>query len=150
MGRKLLAFAALTASVCGVAFAADAPSIDALDLQGEKPVCMVWAADPAPATTPPSDLVWVGLPAAVKPFGMRAYVSIDGMIRPLRQIAYAKTGGNLSIHYRTLGDRAYDVRLELTGLDPEKLEGESLAGTLTVSRFGLFTEIKLAGSCPAP
>jgi hypothetical protein len=147
MARKLPPLTVLTALISGSAFAADPPKIDALDLQGEKPVCMAWAADPAPATLPPADLVWAGLPAAVKPFGMRAYASIDGMIRPLRQIAYAKTDGVLSIHYRTLGDRAYDVRLDLTGLAPEGVEGDGLAGSLTVSRFGLFTELNVAGSC---
>lgn len=150
MARKLLTLTVLTALIGASALAADPPKIDALDLEGEKAVCVAWAADPASSSTPPSDLVWAGLPAAVKPFGMRAYVSVDGMIRPLRQIAYAKTDGNLSIHYRTLGERAYDVRLELAGLGPNGLEGDRLAGRLTVSRFGLLSEIKVAGSCKAP
>lgn len=150
MARRFLTLTVLTTLIGASALASDPPKIDAVDLEGEKAVCVAWAADPAPATLPPSDLVWAGLPAAVEPFGMRAYTSIDGMIRPLRQIAYAKNGGELSIHYRTLGDRAYDVRLDLRGLGPEGLQGDGLTGTLTVSRFGLFTGLKVAGACSAP
>jgi hypothetical protein len=147
MARRHSTLTALTALLCTGALAAGSPEIKAFDLRGEKAVCMAWATDPAPATLPPTELVWVGLPAAVKPFGMRGYASIDGMIRPLRQIAYAKTDSGLSIHYRTLGDRAYDVRIDLAGLLPTGVEGADLAGTLTVSRFGLFTNLKVAGSC---
>ena len=126
MARKLLTITVLTALTGASALAADPPKIDALDLEGEKAVCVAWAAGPAPASMPPSDLVWVGFPAAVKPFGMRAYVSIDGMIRALGQIAYAKTDGGLSIHYRTLGERAYDVRIDLAGPGPAGAPGRDL------------------------
>ena len=93
--------------------------------------------------------VWIGLPAAVKPFGMRGYVSIDGIVRPLRQIAYARSDGYLAIHYRTLGERAFDVRLQLSGFGAGSLKGAQLTGTLTVSRFGRFSATPVAGSCGA-
>jgi hypothetical protein len=154
MARRFLTFFVLTALICGRAFPADnaialPPKIDSMDVEGAETVCVAWPRAGAPSGAQPAEFVWVGLPAAVKPFGMRAYVSVDGMIRPLGQIAYAKTDSGLSIHYRTLGDRAYDVRINLTGLGPTSLEGDGLAGSLIVSRFGLFSELTVAGSCGA-
>jgi hypothetical protein len=155
MSHKLLVFVSLTALMCARAFAAgDAsaanPKIGMLALEGAQTVCVAWPEAGAASGARPAEFVWVGLPAAVKPFGMRAYVNVDGMRRPLRQIAYVKMDSGLSIHYRTLGDRAYDVRIDLAGLDPTGAAGADLSGTLTVSRFGLFTELKVAGSCGAP
>jgi hypothetical protein len=69
------------------------------------------------------------------------------MVRPLRQIAYAHPGGDLAIHYRTLGDRAFAVRLKLSGFGPGSLKGADLSGMLTVSRFGLFAQVPVSGSC---
>lgn len=151
MARTLWTLYALAALVCAGAAAAQdgagaAPAIDTMDWRGGPSVCAAWPEGKARS----SGLAWVGLPAAVKPYGMRAYVSLDGMERPLRQIAYARAGALLAIQYRTLGERAYDVRLELSGLDPEAVKGADLKGRLIVSRFGLFTEIRLAGSCAAP
>jgi hypothetical protein len=148
MARRLFTLFALTALLCGNAIAAEnaagaSPKVDAMDWQGAKTVCAAWPE----GKTRPQGLVWIGLPAAVKPFAMRAYVSVDGEVRPLRQIAYAHAAGDLAIHYRTLGERAYDVRLKLSGLDPAGLDGADLTGALTVSRFGLFTEIRIAGAC---
>jgi hypothetical protein len=150
MACRLLTLAGLVALIGGGALAADnstgaAPAIGPIDQQGAQSVCAAWAQS-APRS---AGLVWIGLPAAVKPFGMRAYVGIDGITRPLRQIAYAHTAGDLAIHYRTLGERPYAVRLELSGIRPGGLEGAGLTGTLIVSRFGLFTEMNLTGSCGA-
>jgi hypothetical protein len=155
MADTLRTLLTLTALLCGKAFAADNssgayPKIDAMDWQGAQTVCAAWPAGSRTAIAPPAGLVWIGLPAAVKPFGMRAYVSIDGMVRPLRQVAYAHPGGDLAIHYRTLGDRAFDVRLKLSGFGPGSLIGGDLTGMLTVSRYGLFTELRLAGACGLP
>jgi hypothetical protein len=155
MSRKLLVFVSLIAFLCIPALTAGNvstlnPSIGTLALEGAKTVCVAWSKSDAPSGVQPKTYVWVGLPAAIKPFGMRAYVSVDGMRHPLRQIAYAKTNGGLSIHYRTLGDRSYDVRINLSGLGPAGIESANLAGELTVSRFGLFTELRVSGSCLLP
>jgi hypothetical protein len=155
MSRKPLVFVSLIAFLCTTAFtagenAAPNPKIGTLALDGAKTVCVAWPESDTPSGVEPDTFVWVGLPAAVKPFGMRAYASIDGITRPLRQIAYARTDGGLSIHYRTLGDRSYDVRINLSGFGPAGSESANLAGKLTVSRFGLFTELRVAGSCLLP
>ncbi len=152
MTRELLTLFALTCLFSGKANAVDnssvaGPKIDAMDWQGAETVCAAWQEGDTAENAQRAGLVWIGLPAAVKPFGMRAYVSVDGMMRPLRQIAYSHAGGDLAVHYRTLGDRPYDVRLELSGLEPGGIKGDHLAGKLVVSRFGVFTEIKLTGSC---
>jgi hypothetical protein len=154
MARRLLTFFVLTALICGRAVPADdalalPPKINSMDAEGAETVCVAWPEAGTPSHARPAEFVWVGLPAAVKPFGMRAYVSVDDITRPLRQIAYMKIASGFSIHYRTLGDRAYDVRIELSGPRPTGVEGADLAGTLTVSRFGLFSELKVVGSCGA-
>ena len=74
---------------------------------------------------------------------MRGYAGIDGQTRPLRQIAYARSGTELSIHYRTLGERAYDVRLDLAAADG------GVKGRLTVSRFGVAASLDLRADCAA-
>ena len=152
MARTLPTIFAFSAMLCCGAPAAESssgayPRIDAMDWHGAEFVCSAWLAEQGAEAKQP---VWTGLPAAVKPFGMRAYVRIDGMVRPLRQIAYAHSDRALAIHYRTLGERAFDVRLELSGLDPGGLKGAALTGTLTVSRYGLFTKVSLAGACGLP
>lgn len=131
---------------CAHAGETPAPRIGATDWAGGGLVCAAWRKD-GPADAAP---VWIGLHAAVSPFGMRGYAGIDGATRPLRQIAFARSGTELAIHYRTLGERAFDVRLQLSGLDAGSLKGADLTGTLTVSRFGRVADMRVAGSCGAP
>jgi hypothetical protein len=133
----------------GAALAAEdgAPKIDTMKWEEAETVCEAWPEGIAPKDARASGLSWVSYPASVKPFGMRAYMQIDGMVRPLRQIAYAKPDGLISIYYRSLGDRHYDVYLTLNGLEPGKLTGSNLTGTLVAARFGLYREMKIAGSC---
>lgn len=116
-----------------------APRIEAADWAGGSIVCSAWRKDDPQDAAP----VWLGLPAAVAPFGMRAYVGTDGQTRPLRQIAFAHNGRELAIHYRTLGERAYDVRLELAGPSPDG----GMTGRLTVSRFGVAASLDLRAEC---
>jgi hypothetical protein len=89
-------------------------------------------------------LVWITFPSAEKPFGMKGFVKIDGILHALRQIAYAGDGNGFSIHYRTFGDRNYDVRLEMSG-PPD--DGAELTGKLIASRFGQFSEVSVTGAC---
>ncbi len=131
------------------AFAAESmpPNIDTMVWEEAETVCEAWPEEVAAKDAHASGLSWVSYPAAVEPFGMRGYVAIDGVVHPLRQVAYAKPDRTLSIYYRTLGDRHYDVYLTLSGLDAAGLKGTDLAGTLVVSRFGLFSQIKIVGAC---
>ena len=131
---------ALLAAVCAAAAGeTPAPRIEATDWEGGSLVCAAWRKDDPQDAAP----VWTGLPAAVAPFGMRAYAGIDGETRPLRQIAYARSGTELAIQYRTLGERAYDVRLVLAGPAPDG----GMTGRLTVSRFGVETTEPLRAVC---
>jgi hypothetical protein len=146
--RQTIIATALMAS-CASAMAADgaAPVIDQMTWDKAETICFAWPVDASPKTEPTSGLSWIGLPASVRPFGMRAYMSIDGVVHPLRQIAYANRQGTLSIYYQTLGDRHYDVYLTLSGDGADQLKGQALSGTLVAARFGIYTEIKIAGSC---
>ena len=143
-----LALAAMSLSA-GPAFAdaAGRPEIGILPWSSAQTVCVAWPEGQSLEQARSSGVSWVGLPAAVKPFGMRGYVNIDGRDHPLKQIAYAHPDGTLSIYYRSLGDRHYDVYLNLSGLVPGTLTGAELGGTLVVSRFGLFSETRISGSC---
>ncbi|MGL4489859.1 MAG: hypothetical protein ACRCU5_10500 [Rhizobiaceae bacterium] len=123
------------------------PKIGTLEWEEAETVCEVWPEGVLAKDARASGLSWVAYPAAVKPFGMRSYMSIDGFAHPLRQIAYAKVDGTLSVYYRTPGDRHYDVYLTLNGLDANALKGADLTGKLVASRFGLYSEINVAGSC---
>ena len=78
---------------------------------------------------------------------MRAIMKIDGTLHALRQIAYAREGQKLAVHYRTYGYRNYDVRLDLGNLIAGKLAGGDLTGAITISRFGLFSKLAISGSC---
>ena len=123
------------------------PAIGTVDPENAQTVCEAWPEGISAVDARSSGLSWVSFPAEVKPFGMRAYANIDGLDRPLKQIAYAHHEGTLSFYYRTLGDRHYDVYLTLNGLVPGEVEGTDLTGTLVVSRFGLYSEIKISGTC---
>jgi hypothetical protein len=131
------------------AFSADAaaPKIGAMQWEQAETVCEAWPQGVLAKDARASGLSWIGFPAAIKPFGMRGYMMIDGIVHPLRQIAYAKPDGTLSIYYRTLGDRHFDVYITLIGFAPNALTGANLTGTLVASRFGLFSEIKIAAFC---
>ncbi len=94
-----------------------------------------------------ASLVFIAFPSNDAPFSMRALMKIDGTMHELRQIAYAREGQTLSIHYRTHGYRNYDVRLDLGNLVPTRLEGGDLSGSITISRFGLFSTVAVSGLC---
>lgn len=145
----LTAGVAASALVIGPALPgeSDGPAIGSLEWEEAETVCKAWPAGIEAEASRSKGLSFVSYPAAVKPFGMRGYMAIDGKTHPLRQIAYANTGGTLSIYYRTLGDYHYDVYLTLSGFSSSELKGSRLAGTLTASRFGLFSQIKVSGSC---
>ena len=141
------------AAVAGPAFAGDetgAPKIDMVQWQGAKTVCEAWPAGQNAGEAREKGLSFVSYPAAVKPFGMRGYMAIDGREHPLKQIAYANAGGTLSIYYRTPGDYHYDVYLTLSGFGTDELKGVGLSGTLVASRFGLFNQIEISGRCGHP
>jgi hypothetical protein len=141
---------ALATTLCASAAIADDPGgpvIDAMPWQEAETVCEAWPAGTAAEEARAKGLSFVSYPAAVKPFGMRAYMAIDGKSHPLRQIAYANTGGTLSIYYRTLGDYHYDVYLTLSGFSASELKGGGLTGKLVASRFGLFNQIEVSGRC---
>ena len=135
--------------ICGPAFPADStgPAIGALEWEEAETVCEAWPAGIAAEDARAKGLAFVSFPAAIKPFGMRGYMAIDGKTHPLRQVAHANAGGTLSIYYRTLGDYHYDVYLTLAGFGSNELKGSGLTGTLTASRFGLFSQINVSGSC---
>ena len=143
MTRRLQALLVFIFTALSASQAAEtpAPRIEATDWAGGSFVCTAWKMSDPPEAAP----VWLGLPAAVAPFGMRGYGGIDGATRPLRQIAYARSGLELFIHYRTLGDRAYDVRLDLAGPAPDG----GMTGRLTVSRFGVAASLELRADCAA-
>ena len=145
----LTAAVAASALVSGPALPgeSDGPTIGALEWEEAETVCEAWPAGIEAEASRSKGLSFVSYPAAVKPFGMRGYMAIDGKTHPLRQVAYANTGGTLSVYYRTLGDYHYDVYLTLSGFTSSELKGSRLAGTLTASRFGLFSQIKVSGSC---
>ena len=123
------------------------PKIDPVEWNGADTVCEAWPSGTPAEQARKTGLSFVSYPAAVKPFGMRAYMAIDGKSHPLKQIAYANASGTLSIYYRTLGDYHYDVYLTLSGFKASELKGNGLTGTLVASRFGLFSEIKISGNC---
>lgn len=123
------------------------PVINAMVWNGAQTVCEAWPAGHSADEAQDKGLFFVSYPAAVKPFGMRGYMAIDGREHPLKQIAYANADGTLSIYYRTLGDYHYDVYLTLSGFTSADLKGTGLTGTLIASRFGLFTEIAISGQC---
>jgi hypothetical protein len=123
------------------------PAIDAVEWNGAETVCEAWPAGIPAEGSRAAGLSFVSYPAAVKPFGMRAYMAIDGKSHPLKQIAYANTDGTLSIYYRTLGDYHYDVYLTLSGFTSDELKGDGLSGKLVASRFGLFSQIEISGRC---
>lgn len=123
------------------------PRIDAIEWEDAETVCEVWPAGTPAQEARSKGLSFVSYPAAVKPFGMRGYMAIDGKTHPLRQVAYANSGGTLSIYYRTLGDYHYDIYLTLSGFGSGELKGSDLAGTLVASRFGLFSTMEIAGKC---
>jgi hypothetical protein len=138
------------ASLCtSVAIADDSggPVINAVEWNGAETVCEAWPAGNPAENARATGLSFVSYPAAVKPFGMRAYMAIDGRTHPLKQIAYAHMNGTLSVYYRTLGDYHYDVYLTFSGSSAAKLNGSGLKGTLTASRFGLFSQIDVSGRC---
>lgn len=124
-----------------------APGIGVLEWDGAKTVCEAWPAGIPAEEVRDKGLSFASYPAAVKPFGMRGYMVIDGKTHPLKQVAYANTGGTLSIYYRTLGDYHYDVYLTLAGFSSSELTGSALTGKLVASRFGLFSEIRISGQC---
>lgn len=131
------------------AFADDpgAPRADDMIWQTAGSRCQVWReaariADPASAP-----LVFISFPSSDAPFSMRAIMKIDGTLHELRQVAYARDGETLSIHYRTHGYRNYDVRLHLANLKAGPLDGSGLSGAITASRFGLFSKVAVSGSC---
>lgn len=135
---------------CLPAFAAEdplAPKIDTVQWQGAETVCEAWPAGQTAKEAQDKGLSFVSYPAAVKPFGMRGYMEIDGKTHPLKQVAYANAGGTLSIYYRTLGDYHYDVYVTLSGFSSSDLKGSDLTGTLVASRFGLFSQIGISGRC---
>ena len=124
-----------------------APHIDDMVWQTAGSRCHAWresASIDDPAAVP---LVYISFSSKDAPFSMRANMKIDGVLHELRQIAYARDGQALSIHYRTHGYRNYDVRLDLGNLIPGRLEGGDLSGTITISRFGLFSKVAVSGSC---
>lgn len=123
------------------------PRIDAIEWEDAKTVCEVWPAGTLEEEARSQGLSFVSFPAAVKPFGMRGYMAIDGKTHPLRQIAYANANGTVSIYFRTLGDYHYDVYLTLSGFGSGELKGSGLAGTLVASRFGLFSQMEISGRC---
>lgn len=131
------------------AFAAEGsgPKIDTIAWEPAKTVCEAWPEGISAKDARASGLTWIAYPASVKPFGMRSYVAIDAVTHPLRQIAYARQNDTLSLYYRTLGDRHYDVYLTLSGLEANALKGADLTGTLVAARFGIYSEIKITGSC---
>lgn len=139
------ALAILAALLTGSAFAAQdtpgaPPQIGEMSWQQDGAVCRAWLED----SRADAGLVWIAFPPGEKPFGMRGFVKLDNVLHAMRQIAYAGDGSSFSIHYRTLGYRNYDVRLEMSG-PPE--DGAELTGKLVASRFGLFSEVKIAGAC---
>jgi hypothetical protein len=140
---------ALAVAMPSTAFPDDAggPRIDSLAWQDAGTVCEAWPAGIPADQSRETGLSFVSYPAAVKPFGMRGYMEIDGRTHPLRQIAYANAEGTLSIYYRTLGDYHYDVYLTLSGFNTNDLKGSGLTGTLVASRFGLFSQIEISGRC---
>jgi hypothetical protein len=124
-----------------------APKIDDMVWQTAGSRCYAWRNavtinDPSAAV-----LVFISFPSDDAPFAMRAMMKIDGAQHELRQIAYAREGQTLSIHYRTQGDRNYDVRLDLGNLIPGRLKGADLSGAITISRFGLFSQVPVKGVC---
>jgi hypothetical protein len=145
LGLALAAMSLSAGPVC--ADAAGPPEIGTLTWDNARTVCVAWPEGQSLEQARSSGVSWVGLPASVKPFGMRGYVNIDGRDHPLKQIAYANPDGTLSIYYRSLGERHYDVYLNLSGLVPGTLTGTDLGGTLVVSRFGLLSETRISGSC---
>ena len=146
---KVLSIALASTLSASAAIANDAggPVIDAVTWNGAETVCEAWPSGTEVEQSRKTGLSFVSYPAAVKPFGMRAYMAIDGKSHPLRQIAYANAGGTLSVYYRTLGDRHYDVYLTLSGFSASELKGGGLTGTLVASRFGLFRQIGISGRC---
>ena len=140
---------ALAVAMHATAFADDAggPRIDSVAWQEAETVCEAWPAGIPEIDARAKGLSFVSYPAAVKPFGMRGYMEIDGRTHPLRQIAYANADGTLSIYYRTLGDYHSDVYLTLSGFNSSELKGSGLTGTLVASRFGLFSQIAVSGRC---
>jgi hypothetical protein len=139
----------LSLSAQSAAFAAadEPPKIETMEWEEAETVCEAWPEGAEAKDARATGLSWVSYPASVKPFGMRSYMKIDGVVHPLKQIAYAKPDGTISVYYRTPGYRHYDVYLTLNGLEPGKLTGSNLTGTLVVARFGLYREIKIAGAC---
>jgi hypothetical protein len=142
-----LLFLALQISPAVAANDAGEPRIDSIEWEDSETVCEAWPSGIPAEEARSKGLSFVSYPAAVKPFGMRGYMAIDGKTHPLRQIAHANTGGTLSIYYRTLGDYHYDVYLTLSGFNASELKGSGLTGTLVASRFGLFSQIEISGRC---
>lgn len=128
---------------------AGGPRIGSIEWEDAQTICEAWPAGTPAGEARDNGLSFVSYPATVKPFGMRGYMAIDGRTHPLKQIAYAKTGGTLSIYYRTLGDTPHDVYLTLSGFASDDLKGSGLSGTLVASRFGLFSTIEISGRCGA-
>ncbi|MGB8818989.1 MAG: hypothetical protein WCC66_13810 [Rhizobiaceae bacterium] len=124
-----------------------APVVDGMVWQPAGSVCRAWQQGAEPAKSSQSTLVFIAFPSAEPPFGMRGLMKIDGVLHELRQIAHARQSGAISVHYRTQGYRNYDVRLNLAGLSASTVAGEALTGTMIVSRFGLFNQIEISGSC---
>ena len=147
MKMLLVICAATLCTPAAVADDAGGPVINVVEWNGAETVCEAWPAGSPAESARASGLSFVSYPAAIKPFGMRAYMAIDGRTHPLKQIAYANTDGALSIYYRTLGDYHYDVYLTLSGFSSQELKGNGLTGTVTASRFGLFSQIKVSGRC---
>jgi hypothetical protein len=148
-GRFLIAIPIILFGTSSIAVASDntGPKIGTIEWEEAETVCEAWPADVAAKDARAAGLSFVSYPAAAKPFGMRGYMNVDGKTHPLRQVAYANTNGTLSIYYRTLGDRHYDVYLTLSGFSANELNGKDLTGTLVASRFGLYSEVIIAGLC---
>jgi hypothetical protein len=147
--RLLVGLLASCTAFMTVALADDpgAPKLDDMVWQTAGSVCQVWRDGKSRGDPAAASLVLISFPGGEKPFGLRALTGIDGALFELHQIAYLRTGDRLSIHYRTQGYRNYDVRLDLGNLAPGRLEGDDLTGTITTSRFGLFSQMAIRGRC---
>ena len=124
-----------------------APKVDDMVWQTAGSRCHAWRQPALIADPSAAPLAFISFPSNDAPFSMRGVMKIDGVLHELRQVAYAREGQTLSIHYRTRGYRNYDVRLDLGNLVLGRLEGSALSGAITVSRFGLFSKLAVGGFC---
>jgi hypothetical protein len=148
--KKSVMAVALVFGCSSPGFCADdpgGPKIDDMIWQTEGSACFAQRKGQNGSDAAAMPLVLVSFPSPAAPFGMRFYIKIDGAMHALAQIAFAHQSAAVSIHFRTLGDRAYDVRLDIGGLTAGQLRGGKLAGSLEISRFGLFSHLPIEVSC---